>query len=77
MGEAERVDWNPDPLAPENIWATACTHAVAAAYGIENRQQWVSHPAYKRQAARLNQLFGRGIPVTDLAKIIRGEIPWP
>jgi hypothetical protein len=77
MNPADHVDWDPDPMSPRNIWANACTHAVAAAYGVENAKQWHAHPHYKRLARRLADLFGRGIPITDLQGIVRGEIPWP
>jgi hypothetical protein len=74
---AELVDWNPDPLDPRNVWGNACVHAVAAAYGIRDRMEWRSRPAYAQKARRLADLYGRGIAITDLGKIARGEIPWP
>jgi hypothetical protein len=77
MKPAELVDWDPNPLTPRNIWANACVHSVASAYGIRNRQEWSAHPHYRQLAKKLADLYGRGIPLQDIAKLIRGEIPWP
>ena len=75
---AELVDMELfNPHSPRVQWANSCVHAVAAAYGIRNRQQWSAHPHYRQLAKRLAELYGRGLPPQDISKLIRGEIPWP
>ena len=68
-------DWNP--LSPQNQWASACVNAVKERFGLTSLKEWHSRPQYTHYANMLNSLYGKGISITDIGPISRGEKPWP
>jgi hypothetical protein len=66
-----------NPHSPRVQFGAACVHVVSELYGITNAKQWAAHPAYARKAAKLAELFDKGVPTTDIKAIASGKKPWP
>ncbi len=78
LDPAETVDMALfDPHSPRVMFANTCVHVIAQLYGITNAKQWAARPSYARKAAKLAELFDKGVPSVDLMAIASGKKPWP